>query len=239
MNLTILLTIAATGFSVAFLHAAIPTHWLPFVLVARARAWSTRRALGVTALAGLGHVALTSLLGLLIAWFGFQLEDFVGRFSPWIAGGILLALSAYYGWRQLQGRGICHHHVPGGRHQPGEACGHEHQQSHWEVELRESNLGRFPSGDWATVGGLFLMLTLSPCLEFLWFYVPAVQFGWTGFLVLSGILAVATLTAMLVFTWLALVGLERFQLRRFEHVEAGLLSALFAALGLLILILEH
>ena len=28
----VFLTIAGTGFTVAFLHAAIPTHWLPFVL---------------------------------------------------------------------------------------------------------------------------------------------------------------------------------------------------------------
>jgi nickel/cobalt exporter len=40
MQSTVLTTIAATGFSVAFFHAAIPTHWLPFVLVSRARGWS-------------------------------------------------------------------------------------------------------------------------------------------------------------------------------------------------------
>ena len=31
MNETVLTTIAFTGFTVAFFHAAIPTHWLPFV----------------------------------------------------------------------------------------------------------------------------------------------------------------------------------------------------------------
>ena len=40
MNSAVLTTIAATGFTVAFFHAAIPTHWLPFVLVSRARGWS-------------------------------------------------------------------------------------------------------------------------------------------------------------------------------------------------------
>src|SRR5882757_4468223 len=75
MNSAVLTTVAATGFTVAFFHAAIPTHWLPFVLVSRARGWSRAKTLLVSALAGLGHVALTTLLGLVIAWFGFQLDE--------------------------------------------------------------------------------------------------------------------------------------------------------------------
>ena len=79
MNSAVLTTIAATGFTVAFFHAAIPTHWLPFVLVARARQWSRTKALGVAIFAGLGHVALTSVLGLAIAWFGFELDEHFGH----------------------------------------------------------------------------------------------------------------------------------------------------------------
>jgi hypothetical protein len=89
---TTLTTIAVLGFSVAFLHAAIPTHWLPFVLVGRARGWSWTRTIAVTLGAGLGHVALTSLLGLAIAWFGFKLNETVSGLFPWIAGGVLTAI---------------------------------------------------------------------------------------------------------------------------------------------------
>jgi len=39
MDLTAFFALAATGLSVAFIHAAIPTHWLPFVVVARAQGW--------------------------------------------------------------------------------------------------------------------------------------------------------------------------------------------------------
>ena len=45
---------------------------VPFVLVARARNWSRPRTLAITVFAGLGHIALTSLLGLAIAWFGLM-----------------------------------------------------------------------------------------------------------------------------------------------------------------------
>lgn len=238
MQSTVLTTVAATGFTVAFLHAAIPTHWLPFVLVARARQWGRARTLAVTTLAGLGHVALTSLLGLAIAWFGFQLEEKVEWF-PRLAGGLLLAVAAFYLWRQLSGRGLMHHHPPGGHHHPDERCGREPGQSHWQEEMKDTALVSDRAGEWAAVSGLFVMLTLSPCEGFLPVYLSGVQFGWTGFFVLSAILAIATLAGMTLFTWLALIGFERFRLKTFEHYEAGLLGGLFATLGVVILALEH
>jgi hypothetical protein len=238
MPSTALTTVAAMGFSVAFFHAAIPTHWLPFVLVARARNWTRMKTLAVTALAGMGHVALTSLLGLGIAWFGFQLEEKVESF-PWVAGGLLLVFACYYFWRQATGRGICHHPTPGSHHHASEHCGDEHEHSHWQEELKDSPLVSDKAGEWAAITGLFVMLTLSPCEAFLGIYLSGVQFGWKGFFVLSAILAVATLAGMTLFTWLALIGFEHFRLKRFEHFEAGLLGVVFAVLGVLIIAIEH
>jgi nickel/cobalt exporter len=241
MQSPLLATIALTGFTVAFFHAAIPTHWLPFVLVARARRWSTRRALSVAALASLGHVVLTSLLGLLIAWFGFRLESSFAQWFSWIAGGALLCIAAYYFIRQARGLGVCHHRVTGGSHQPNRDCGHEHvhEPSHWEAELEGSNLVSERSGDGAAVGGLFLLLTLSPCEAFLPIYLSGVQFGWLGFWILSGILAAATFLAMLLFIWLSLVGLDRLGVRSFERYEAALLGSVFTVLAVIIVLLEH
>lgn len=240
MNSTVLTTLAATGFTVAFFHAAIPTHWLPFVLVARAREWNRAKTLLVTVFAGLGHVALTTVLGLAIAWFGFKVDERLGEAAPKIAGGVLLVVAAYYFWRQWRGAGICHHPVPGGHHHADEHCGNEvGGHSHWDGELADSELLSRKKGDWAAISGLFLMLTLSPCEAFLPIYLSGVQFGWKGFFVLSAILAAATFTGMLVFTWLALIGLEKIQVKRLERYEAGLLGGLFTVVGVLILVLEH
>lgn len=239
MNSTVLATVAATGFTVAFFHAAIPTHWLPFVLVSRVRGWSRRKTMAVALFAGLGHVALTSLLGLAIAWFGFQLEERLGELFPWLTAGLLISIGAYYAWRQAMGRGICHHNPPGGHHHASQECGHEEGGSHWDEELKESTLVSQRSGDWAAISGLFVMLTLSPCEGFLPVYLSGVQFGWTGFWVLSCILAAGALAGMALFTWLTLVGLERFELKQFERYEAGLLAALFTILGVLVVVLGH
>lgn len=239
MNEAVLTTIAATGFTVAFFHAAIPTHWLPFVLVSRARSWSRGKTLAVAAFAGLGHIALTSLLGLLVAWVGFRLDEQAGHLFPRIAGGFLVAVGLFYFWRQWRGHGVLHHHPPGGHHRATADCGHEHDHSHWEDELKDTSLVSARAGDWAAISGLFVMLTLSPCEGFLLVYLSGVQFGWMGFFVLSGILAVATLAGMMVFTWLTLVGLEKLPLQRLERHEAGLLGAIFTALGLLMLLAGH
>ncbi len=239
MNSNVLATVAATGFAVAFCHAAIPTHWLPFVLTARARGWSRTKALTVTAFAGTGHVAVTTLLGLAIAWFGFQIDARIGAVFPWIAGGLLWAMGGFYLWRQSRGGGICHHHPPGSPHHADEHCGEAPDHSHWDDELKDSALVSARAGDWTAIGGLFVMLTLSPCEGFLPVYLSAVKFGWHGFFVLSAILAIAALAAMLLLTWLALLGFEKFEVKSFERYEAGLLGALFMVLGVVVVVLER
>ncbi len=239
MNSAVLTTVAATGFSVAFFHAAIPTHWLPFVLTARARGWSRAKTLAVTAFAGTGHVAITTLLGLGIAWFGFQLNAKIGAAFPWIAAGLLWAMAGFYFWRQVWGGGICHHHPPGSAHHPDEHCAEPHEHSHWDDELEGSALVSKQAGEWTAISGLFVMLTLSPCEGYLPVYLSAVQFGWTGFFVLSAILAFGAIAAMLLFTWLALLGFEKIEVKTFERYEAGLLGGSFAVLGALVVLLER
>lgn len=239
MNAAVLTTIALTGLAVAFFHAAIPTHWLPFVLTARARGWSRGKTLAVSSFAGLGHVALTSVLGLAIAWFGFQLDEHVGHWFPLVVGGALCLIGGFYFWRQFSGHGVLHHHPPGSQHHESAECGHEHDHSHWEDELKDTALVSQTTGDWAAIGGLFMMLTLSPCEGFLPVYLSGVQFGWRGFVVLSAILAVGTLAGMLLFTWLTLVGMEKFPVQKFERIEAGLLGTIFCVLGALVAVLGH
>ena len=168
-----------------------------------------------------------------------KLDEGVGAAFPWIAAGFLGALALFYFWRQWRGGGICHHPVAGGHHHESEHCGHEVEHTHWDEELKDSALVSAKSGDRAAVGGLFLMLTLSPCEGFLPIYLAGVKFGPTGFFTLSAILAVGALGAMLLFTSLALQGLERFKVKFFERYEAGLLGGLFAVLGVLVVVLER
>src|SRR5439155_21745963 len=108
MTQTLLTTITITGLGIAFFHAAIPTHWLPFVLTGRAQRCNRGKTLTITALAGSGHVLFTAMLGLLLASLGIALSERIGIWFPRLAGGALLFLGAVYLYRQASG--ISHSH---------------------------------------------------------------------------------------------------------------------------------
>ncbi|MBI4800942.1 MAG: hypothetical protein HY796_00275 [Elusimicrobia bacterium] len=223
--------IAATGFTVAFFHAAIPTHWLPFVLTARAQRWNHTKTLLITALAGAGHVLFTTVLGVLVVWFGRGLSNKVGRIFPFIAGGGLLLFGIYYLVRQFKGAGRANHHHDRHAREAGGHHEHQHDLMHEKEPLKTS--------DWAAIGSLFTLLTFSPCEGFLPVYLTGIGYGWFGFFVLSGILAGATLGGMILFTWLTLLGIEKIKWKFFEKYEAGILGGLLCLLGILVIFFEH
>lgn len=340
MTETLFFSIAATGFIVAFAHAAIPTHWLPFVLAGRGQRWSKLKTLAVVALCGLGHVGFTTLLGVLVVWLGIGMSQWAGDPFKWIAGGALILFGLFYLVRQARGGGHGHSHF-GANHDHG-AQGHDHPEhddhSHNHVSetkridtghgvlllevfedgvpprfrvraqgmgalpaadaltietlrpggvkqtfafdmrddgylesrdeipephefLAKLNLGhgnhvhahevRFEEHDHATVAApatsaqgastarsdaaviasLFALLTFSPCEGFLPVYLSGVQYGWTGFFLLSAVLAFATVGGMMVFTWLTMSGMERLKLGVLERYESGILGALILVLG--------
>ncbi len=120
MNETFLLSIATTGFVVAFAHAAIPTHWLPFVLAGRGQRWSKPKTLLVVALCGAGHVLFTTVLGILLVWLGIETSKWTGDLFPWIAGGAMITFGIYYLVRQARGDGHGHSHDHSGHKHHGE-----------------------------------------------------------------------------------------------------------------------
>ena len=239
MNESVLTPIAITGFGIAFFHAAIPTHWLPFVLAARGQHWSRPKTLAITALAGSGHVLVTAALGLIVAWFGIALSDRIGVWFPRLAGGALLLLGLFYVFRQLRGHTHTHLHWFV-RHDHGHHHAHPHERHHDhedDYEQEYEAVVNAPS-DWAAILSLLALLTFSPCEAFIPIYVSGVRYGWSGFALLTIILSVATVAGMLAFTFLALAGIEQIKLRWFEKYESGLMGALLCVVGVLIILFE-
>ena len=242
-------TIAITGFTVAFLHAAIPTHWLPFVLAGRAQRWSRLKTLGIAALAGGGHVLFTTLLGVLVVWFGIALNKKIGDWFPRIASGVLILFGVYYIWLQLAGKGHTHgfvsHHTRD-RHEHKQPHGHTHANDRGGTlsvaaeKRRLAHLEQPPAtSDRIAILSLLALLTFSPCEAFLPVYLLGVKYGWIGFVLLSVILASATITGMIVFTWLTLMGIEKLNLKQFQKIEAGMMGTLLCVIGILIIIFER
>lgn len=398
MTETILISIMSTGFVVAFAHAAIPTHWLPFVLAGRGQRWGKPKTLAIVALCGAGHVLFTTVLGALVVWAGIETSKWTGDIFPWIAGGALIAFGLYYLARQARGGGHGHHHFFGGHdhgddgHDHGGHSHGDHGHSHGKgghshdhgkgghshdhgkgghshdhgkgghshgagdhdhaghspdhevedqgrvkridtgegillLEIAEQggvsrfrvkteanealpkpevvtidtlnsagvtgkfsfvnrggylesveavqkplnftarvgllhgdhdhyHTARFQEGakaaaasgtaraaaaaskpakvksDGAVILSLFMLLTFSPCEGFIPVFISGIQYGWPGFLLLSAVLATATVLGMMSFTWLTLAGIERLNLRFLEKYEAGILGTIVLFLGI-------
>jgi nickel/cobalt exporter len=230
MHSLLLGSLVVTGGVVAFFHAALPTHWLPFVLAGRGQGWSRRKTLAVAALAGTGHVLFTIALGVLVAAFGVAVDRATGQVFPWIAAGVLAAFGFYYLSRQTLGHGHGHAHA-----------GHAH------VHVADENLLPAQAGDGypaqgrsdrAVILGLFAALTFSPCEAYLPVFVAGVRAGWTGFAFLSAVLALSTVAGMMLLTWLTLLGLERLPLARLSRYEHGVLGAVLLALAVAVVAIE-
>lgn len=252
MNQPLLLSILAAGFTVAFFHTAIPTHWLPFALTGRAQGWSHTKTLTVTGLAALGHTGFTTLLGVIVAFLGMTVDYWTGQVFPWIAGGLLFAVGVFFLIRQATGHGHAHFlhrhdhphdhgHVHDHAHDHHHDHAHGHEHHHAEELIVESDAVTTPAHkvtDRAAIVSLLALLTFSPCEGFLPIYVSAVRLGWSGFLFSSLVLAVATTMGMMIFTAITLSGLHRINLKLIEKYESAILGAVLCLLAFVIVFVE-
>jgi len=237
MNGAFLPSIIVSGFGVAFFHAAIPSHWLPFVLAGRGQRWGRGKTLAVTALAGLGHVLFTTVLGILVVWLGIETSHLTGNVFPFLAGGVLILFGGYYLVRQTRGGG--HRHWSGHEHGHEHNHDHDHPHDHDGHGHLHSPASTRDKSDVAVILGLLAVLTFSPCEGFLPVYLSGISYGWAGFLLLSGVLAAATLAGMVIFTWLSLAGLERLKLAALERYENAILGGLLVILGIAVMVFEQ
>ena len=231
MDDSLLITIAFSGFGVAALHAALPTHWLPFALTSRAQGWSGGKTFWVVLAAASAHVLFTILLGLVVFKGGSELSEATHEIFHSISGGIIVLLGAWFVFRQISGRGHGHTHLLG-RH-GDEMHDHEYDEHCLDREVEERKRSHL------TIGALLLMLTLSPCESFLPIYLTGSSWGWDAFVLLSVVLFVATVGAMTILTLVARAGVERIHIGILEKYENGALGLILVILGTAFFVWGH
>jgi len=214
--------LAATTAGVAILHTlAGPDHYLPFIVMSRARRWSTARTMFWTFLCGLGHVGGSVLLAMGGVIFGFGLkrvqliEEFRGNLAAWA----LIAFGAVYlAWGlKRAGRGRTHSHMHG--HGSG-AHAHEHghaaEHAHAHTEPGRANI---------TPWILFTIFVLGPCEPMIPIVMyPAAEGNWRDVWFVSGLFSLLTIVSMLAVVLLAVKGIELVptkKLERYTHAVAG------------------
>ena len=73
-----ILLLSFTAASIGFIHTLFgPDHYLPFIMMARARNWPVYKTAWITFLCGLGHVGSSILIGAI----GITVGASIGRLS--------------------------------------------------------------------------------------------------------------------------------------------------------------
>jgi ABC-type nickel/cobalt efflux system permease component RcnA len=94
LNSAELLLIGAV-LAIGVFHTMVPDHWLPIVLMARQRKWSTQKTALAALQAGTGHVVSTLLIAVLFWGAGAAVAT---RFSGWVETATSVALVGFGLW---------------------------------------------------------------------------------------------------------------------------------------------
>jgi nickel/cobalt exporter len=230
----LLLTAATT----AAFHTLIPDHWLPFVLVGRARHWSARTTVAVSGFSAVVHTLLSAVLGVAALTLGQSVAHAVGERLE-RGSGILLVLfgAAYALWAWRKGG----HFHPGGRllHARDEAehCdGHDGPAAtdHLHYHADDAWIGK-DAGKGALP--LALIVGLNPCVLVLPIMVATANQGAGALALVTVAYSVTTIALMVGLSVAGVVGARRLPVppvARHMETASGLLIAVVGLVFLLI-----
>jgi len=214
--------LAITAASIGFIHTlAGPDHYLPFIVMSKARKWSLYKTALITFLCGLGHIFSSVLLGMLGVAFGIgvmKLQLFEGIRGN-VAGWLLVAFGfTYFIWgihMALKNRPHTHAHVHGD--DTLHVHGHSHCDEHSHVHENE----RANITPWV----LFTIFVFGPCEPLIPIVMyPAAKHSIIGMALVTGIFGAVTIITMLgvvlAGSWgISLVHLGKTE--RYAHALAG------------------
>ncbi len=234
--------------SIGFIHTIVgPDHYLPFILMAKARQWKIKQTMLITFLCGIGHVLGSVLLGVVGIVFGVALQrlEIIEGYRGDIASWMLIAFGIAYGaWGLRLGlRSIEHKHGHNHeqdheqdqeenhknehehRHEKGISIMHQHTHHHLG---RHAHVHGDPKS--ITPWALFVIFVLGPCEPLIPLLMyPAAKGNWldvawvaTGF----GIVTIATMMGMVVLLTKSMMQLKMEFWERYMHALAGFIIAL-------------
>jgi nickel/cobalt transporter (NicO) family protein len=219
-ELTILLITAA---SIGFFHTLLgPDHYLPFIVMSKARGWSLSRTTWITFLCGIGHIGSSVVLGIIGVALGIAVtkleivESFRGNLAAWalIAFGLVYFV---YGVRKSI-RNRPHHHAHA--HIEGDVHGHEHVHTETHVHVHTSK-GSVNLTPWI----LFTIFLFGPCEPLIPILMyPAAKNSLSGLVLVTAVFGGVTILTMMGIVLISTFGI-RFapvaRLERYSHALAG------------------
>ena len=210
----VLMSVVGVGFATAFLHAALPTHWLPFVLVGRGQRWTLTQVLTTVAIAGSAHIVTTAIVGGLIVAAGLVVDQWIAGLLPGLSAGLLFLFGAFDLGKALLRPAI----LAGGP----------------SLNLSEPTVSHA-----AAFWGLVVMMAVSPGEVLLPIYLSQATEGPVVLIALTLAFGIGTVLGMAVFTVLARAGWSVLRLERWARYEGIILGLALILIGLLVILRPH
>jgi ABC-type nickel/cobalt efflux system permease component RcnA len=212
-----------TASIIGFLHTILgPDHYLPFIVLSKARQWNLRKTIMTTFLCGIAHVLSSVILGFIGVTIGvaiFRLgviESFRGELSAWF---LIIFGFTYFIWgihKAIQYRQHDHFHL----HEDGKFHSHPHNHISEHSHVHTLNSDNF------TPWILFIIFVFGPCEPL----IPLVMYTATNNNMIAlvsviSIFSLITVSTMLCIVLSALCGLSKlpiYGLEKYLHALAGL-----------------
>lgn len=214
--------LAGTAALIGFGHTLLgPDHYLPFIVMGKARGWPLAKTLWITFLCGIGHVAGSVALGILGATLGMALGK-LELFEAWrgnlAAQALILFGFTYCVWgihRAIKHKPHVHAHIHEGN------VVHTHTHSHTHGHAHPHGADKKALTPWI----LFTIFVLGPCEPLIPLIMyPAAEHSLAGMLLVAGVFALATVGTMLAVVLVSAWGIRFLKLgslERFSHALAG------------------
>lgn len=208
-----------------------PDHYLPFIVLSRARNWTRSRTLWITFISGVGHVGSSVLLGVAGIALGISLsrlqaiEANRGNLVGWMLIAFGIFYSAYGLYRFLNRRD--HLHLP--------SFLLPRSIRNRDIHLNGRDPDNQKDAGSLTPWILFLIFVFGPCEVLIPMLVyPAAEESAFGVFLVALVFGVATVTTMLLVVLLGYQGFSMLKFRGKEyqlHLYAGLII-LFSGVGI-------
>jgi sulfite exporter TauE/SafE len=204
-ELTILIITAA---SIGFFHTLLgPDHYIPFIVMSKAKKWSLRKTTLITGLCGLGHILGSIALGIIGIALGIGITRIEGFESSRgeIAAWLLIAFGlVYFVWglrRAIKNRPHKHKHI----HIDGTV--HEHVHTHVKEHAHVHKEKKKIMTPWV----LFIIFVLGPCEPLIPLLMyPAAQSSAIGVITVAAVFGLVTIFTMLSIVLISYHGISFF-----------------------------
>ncbi len=212
-----------TAASIGFFHTLLgPDHYIPFIVISKARKWSMWKTNLITFLCGIGHVGSSILIGFIGILFGIAvnkltpIETTRGSIAAWlmIAFGLVYFIWGLRKAYKQKEHSHKHTHADGNVHIHKHSHFKEHSHIHEKKSIKE-----------LTPWILFTIFIFGPCEPFIPILLyPAAQNNIFDIVMVTTIFSATTVGTMMLVVSTSHLGfklLPKLNFERFMHAIAG------------------